>query len=287
MSEVDVIDHFLNTFFNRRDSFYQQQEPVNGKCSYARANRPVDRSVVTNHIAGNITVSAPALSETDTAKWLAWDSDSNDGQLNKVYTYLLEHGFTPLREGRRDNRDGHLWLNLSEPIPGRAAVAFGSYIAAETKTSLEYFPKQAATRSLAGGLRLPLGVNRKPDNQGARSYFEGVKRETVHQLSWLADQEPQPVARILELANNWCIANLSAPRSFTRPFNQRTNMLALVPSEKRVLQTDGNWRTGCPSCIAKGLDNSRDNLSINAGDPSKFRCWRSCSAQEIMRAYGV
>lgn len=305
MSEVDVIGTFISLFANRTDSVFLQQEPVGGKCGYARANRPFDRTAAMAHIAANITMSAPALSERDTARWLAWDSDADKGTLVRVYQYLLEHGFSPIREGAREGREGHLWLLLDEPIPGRVATAFGQFIAEKTRTTinskdadLEFFPKQSATKNLAGGLRLPLGYNRKPDAQ-CRGWFHGVKKDVTCQLEWLARQPVNSSHRVLELGHAWWTTrpestsahrSVGSAKTFGKPHSdgtlKRVNALQYIPAHQRTLHSDGNWRAGCPACIVAGHDKSRDNLSINAGDPTKWRCWRGCTAAEILAYIG-
>lgn len=196
-------------FINRQDA-YAQQVVIGGKCQYFSAYKPVTPELFEAHLEGSLTLGVPAIDENGHSRWCCFDSDHDDGSLDKVHELLTRSGWRCLREGQRAGRAGHLWLFFESPITASELRLFGRRVmevAGVPKGKLEFFPKQDKPKfdtergryTACSIVRLPLGVHRKPDAGGARGWFAGVKQDVAAQVEWLSVQPLNPVGPIQSL----------------------------------------------------------------------------------------
>jgi hypothetical protein len=197
-------------FVNRNDA-YAVQEIVNGTCQYFVKYEPLMPDLFNAHLFGRLTLGLPAIDQDGMSRWLCFDSDSEDGSLERIEQWLIGHGWHCLREGRRPGRDGHLWVFFQEPVPAADLRLFAFRVievVSVKPNDVEIFPKidhptwdaDKLRWKASSVVRLPLGVNRKPDALGDRGWFDGTDRCEVGQALWLMGQPLNPTAPILEVA---------------------------------------------------------------------------------------
>src|ERR1700679_2479349 len=139
--EIDdhLIDFYISRFINRQDVWFKQWVGRDGHGSYASQDpgmdthggrfpyEPVTAQLIRRHFAGELTCAWPALDEQKCCKWLCFDSDVDDGALDRLEQFLRssEVNARPIREGRRPGRDGHLWLFFDHPVPAQKLIVLG------------------------------------------------------------------------------------------------------------------------------------------------------------------
>lgn len=197
-------------FVNRADTYATQYIDSDGKSQYPAKYQPVTPALFEDHLAGRITLGLPALDQSGLSRWLCFDSDKEDGALDHIERWLLAHHWRCHRESQRPGRAGHLWLFLQEPIPAADLRLFANRVAtlANALGKVEIFPKQdkpnwdnKTGQFLASSVvRLPLGINRKPEANGARGWFAGAEQSILSQIFWLQCLELNPVKPILDAA---------------------------------------------------------------------------------------
>lgn len=241
-----------------------------------------------------------AIDELYCSSWCCWDCDEDSGVLDTIACALVSLGLNPIRENRREGRDGHLWVFFDQPVPATALLSFNQILLRSLQIdprSVEFFPKSASSWSQ---VRLPLGVNRKPEAKGARGWFDGPPYEVIDQLRWIQEQpydSPRPVFRLAKLQESIdqdakraqealrVESNSQFERHESEPINllQHQSLLTNMKGPRR-----DNYSAQCPSCAVAGRDQKgRDNLSISAADGSMFKCWVGCSVKEILSALGL
>jgi hypothetical protein len=203
------------------------------------------------------------------SKWLCFDSDTDDGALNQLESFLKTYQWHVIREGRRPHRDGHLWVLFDAPVQAAQLIVLGqSAMKLAGTTGLECFPKTATGLSQVRG---PLGINLKPEAKGARGWFDGVEQNITSQLEWLA---VQPLNRaedaIKEAEKHKPKQEPTKLKLFRRWRGGRfecTSILELVEGRK----VGGRHLAQCPLCALEGHDRHRDNLHISL-DGTKWCC---------------
>ena len=238
---------------------------------------PVSLKLIEKHLSGEITCGFPAAGDDSTCKWLAWDADNAIGHLEKVCSVLNQLGLVPLREGRREGRDGHLWLFLDESVKADYLRRFDQWIRKQIgieKNALEFFPKQSVVGKAGSQVRGPLGVHRKPGANNVRGLFNDGGETIEEQLSWLSQQPLTEANRILRLAKE-----LEKLDTESQPYNFQPVRKKRSFGDFRILDHITETRLGldryiaqCPCCAAEGHDNHKDNLHI-ALDGTWFGCW--------------
>ena len=110
----ELITTFGSRFINHTGAYYRQWS--NGtEYGYVAVYQVPTVGIISSHLKGNITISVPALDENNNGRWLCFDSDKEDGNLDKLDSFLRQWGWQTIREGRRPGRDGHLWLLFDSP----------------------------------------------------------------------------------------------------------------------------------------------------------------------------
>ncbi|MBY0547057.1 MAG: hypothetical protein K2W95_07170 [Candidatus Obscuribacterales bacterium] len=272
---------FISAFINRTDVWFQQavyRDKFGCFCKkVANGADPVSRRLIVNHLSGDITVCVPATNGEGLAKWCAWDSDLDSDHLARIAAVLVAIGFHPLKEGRREGREGHMWLMLDVPAPAADLLLFNRLVCSYAeidRNALEFFPKSVNKLSQ---LRLPLGVHRKPEANHQRGWFDGAPKSIAEQLIWFAAQPKNSTERVQRLANAQRIAEANALRQArkkrVRRFANRVGSLEAIDILSLVdaRRVGDEFYAQCPACAAEGHDRHADNLRISA-DGKKFCC---------------
>jgi hypothetical protein len=281
MSEIPgkLIQVYFNRFINRTDVYnYQWCDQIN--YGYTAVHGPVTLELIALHLGGQVTLSFPALSKESMCKWCCWDSDKSDGKLDRLQALLSQYGWIIVREGRREGRDGHLWLFFDDPVPAADLIRFAAVFqkaAGIASGQLEFFPKQSKA-PVGSSVRGPLGIHLKPGAKCVRGWFDDAPQDVIAQLEWLSLQVPNSAATFIKLAEELRLRELANRRlparsnrrqaSGQRGVNLNANILALVPETRRIGQ---DFVAQCPLCAAEGHDLHKDNLRISA-DGKKFCC---------------
>ena len=261
------ISQYIDRLVNRFDCF-NEQYVKDGRLSYALRKRAVTPELICKHLLGDVTLGLQALSTESTCKWVCWDSDHADGQLDALERRLKNLGLRCLRESKREGRDGHLWLFFSQPIPSKDAVYLGKFFGRFLK-DVEFFPKQE-NAEVGSAMRAPLGYHRKP---GAESfgYFEGCAvKEMEAQLDWFLAQpvnDSETWLNAIELWRGKEPKRRTRQKQYTRTAG--SNILELIPAHLRK-RKGREWIAQCPACAEAGMDTHEDNLRIR--DDGAFCC---------------
>lgn len=117
MNDIDLLNLYIRRFINCFGRYSVQYVGRDGKSQYAHREpekhnqyspyQPVSPHLVQKHIVGEITCAWAAISGAGTSKWLCFDSDTDEGELNKLEEFLRRHNWRVIREGRRPGREGH------------------------------------------------------------------------------------------------------------------------------------------------------------------------------------
>lgn len=156
---AELANVLLNTFFHRTDLYARQLE--DGR--YICVHQPLTEALVSAHLMGAITLGTYILDTNSRARFIVLDAD-DDSQFQSLVslqrTLATEDTPAYLEASRRG---GHLWLFLSQPVPGRTARDFGLHLAGLAGlTGIEVFPKQATLQGGPGSLiRLPFGIHQR------------------------------------------------------------------------------------------------------------------------------
>jgi hypothetical protein len=290
MSNFDLIEIYIDRFVNRTDIWGKQWidyrlEPPEAQYAYQKPDmdtkggrftfEPVTLELVQRHFAGSVSCAWSAINLKGCSRWLCFDSDIDDGSLDRLESFLNSHGWHVIREGRRPGRAGHLWILFDKPVQADLLIILGDTMLAlagvkpiskKYPKGIERFPKSANRYSQ---VRAPLGINLKPEANGARSWFDGVEHNLQSQLEWLA---LQPLNRAED-------ATREALKHSPKQGNE--NFRRMSPSKQsghfpildyvQVRSESGSMVAQCPLCADEGHDRHQDNLKIRS-DGSVFCC---------------
>lgn len=266
-----MLEQYLSFFVNRSEPYFQQYT-ARGKVGYRCVRESVTLDLIRRHLAGEITLSFPATSESGTCKWAVWDCDTADDSLDRIESVLIELELNPLRESKRVGRSGHTWLLFDEPLPPHRLLRFDKEIRAHAGVShdaVEFFPKSTVGLSQIRG---PLGLHRKPGvNQ--TGWFEDAPHSISDQIAWLGEQSrssSEAICRMTDLLFERDLANRSAPprRIRNTSVEQRINILDALPDKR---WSGREFIAQCPLCAREGHDRHRDNLRVSENGET-FTC---------------
>lgn len=276
-----LVEVYREKFLNREDVWFKQYVS-NQKCEYFAVKSESGHSeiskVIRSHLQGELTAAWAAIDRDNKSRWCCWDSDLDADFLSKISELLDSWSFASIAEGRRDGREGHLWLFFDSPVSCMELLRFNKEVLAQCQIPadvIEFFPKYADKFSQVRG---PLGVHRKPGANNQRGWFNEEEPSLIQQLEYLAAVPMNAGWKISNIAKA-CFAidkRLSAIAPAT-PNQERCarlpnafDILALIPEHARRLRGN-DWETQCPLCAAEGGDNHGDNLHIHrSGSP--FTC---------------
>jgi hypothetical protein len=280
----ELIETYMSRLINHPEIWFEQWVSKEQKCQYAcrkpgdRYYRKIDGSLIRCHLNGVSTVSLPAASSEGTSKWLCFDNDKDNGQLDRMQVFLGDWGWNTLREARRPGREGHLWLLLDRPIETEKAVSLGdAMMRLAGVVGVERFPKTATGLSTVRG---PLGVHRKPGAGNARGWFDGPAHDVIEQLLWLSKQPLNSASAALKEAERH---KPPARKLYPARFSTGVDKLSAAEIAERLdAKRAGNgWQAHCPA-----HEDSVESLSIRRGEkhPLLLYCHAGCSYQQILDA---
>lgn len=284
---MNFVDEHLKIFterlLNRTDIYFQQwrfRDQTVFRYGYRCIDPsrdgylPLDAQRIQQHLNGSITLSTVALDDCGLSKWACWDSDHEDGALDKVEILLKQLGFFPLREAKRPGRDGHTWLFFDAPVPTSQLIRVDKELRAQVgkaAAAIEFFPKSSVRLSQ---VRMPLGINRKPEANGARGWFDLAPHSIPEQLKWFSAQPLNEAAkwqRIAQALDQIDQARLERSKQWRKPkannFGEPVDIRKYVELHQRGSELVG----ACPLCRAEGHDRHGDNLRASL-DGQKFCC---------------
>lgn len=284
MTQDHLINLYITRFINRTDIWGKQwldrrETPPQAKYAKQSADmdtkggryafEPVTPDLVRRHFIGDLTCAWAAIDQDLKSKWLCFDSDTADGALDRLDAFLHRYGWKTIREGRRQGRDGHLWLLFNKPLPAEMLIVLSDAIMTLAGAcGLERFPKYAEKYSQVRG---PLGVNLKPEAHHARGLFDGAEPNLMAQLAWLAVQPVNSAEDALREAQRHRpkVKRETVRRRVRSVLNTRHDFQILDFVDAREVGRE--WVAQCPLCRNEGHDRHEDNLKIWNGG-SAFCC---------------
>lgn len=288
MITARLIKIYFDRFINRPDVWGKQWTRGDGTAPYAYQYRnmdtkhgrfqfePLTPNLLRYMFDGDLSCALSAVDGELRSRWLCFDSDTEDGDLDELEVRLRGWGLHALREGRRPGRAGHLWILFDHPVPADQLIVLGdamirlARVRAASSTyahGIERFPKSTNGFSL---VRAPFSINLKPEANGARGWFDGAKTDVEAQLEWLVVQPLNSAKDAIHEAERHRPPKEPTIRNQRRYSTKMTNYINILDhvDHRRV----GNDLVAqCPLCAQEGHDRSRDNLHITR-DGSKFCC---------------
>lgn len=295
-----LIAIYMDRFINRSDIWgrqwanhgkdihgYDCQRPDMESKPWKPPYEPVTPDLVRRHLWGEVSCAWCAIDENFRSRWLCFDSDKADGRLDHLEAALRSWCIHVIREGRRPGRDGHLWVLFDTPVAADLLILLGDEMMRLAGVSgLERIPKTATGISLARG---PLGINLKPEAEGARGLFDGVRVTLKDQLEWLAAQPRNSAQGVIREATK--LLAVVAPhrqRSQSREgyggFDYRDKSADWWQyANQHGFKHSGEYQHGpCPSCRLSGHDRTGNNMWVRSDGAAG--CFRGCSYGDIHRA---
>jgi len=284
------ISIFRERFVNREDAYYRRWA-YGDNYGYRAVYAPVTASLICAHLVGKITLALPAIDVNGLCKWCAWDSDTEDGNLEKIESTLLTLGWHSIREAHRPGRAGHLWLLFDFAVAARDVILFGRQISERTgipRGTIEFFPKQASAEKLGGALRLPLSAHRKPGAGNCIGWFETVPKDVHSQLEWFSLQPLNPGKRISEIAQMPFKENHSLTRR-SYHYQRNTGAISRVTFDLAISRinakpgSNGWWSGHCPIISAHHNGDRNPSLGIKRAEDGGaiVKCWNDCLPKDI------
>ncbi|CAN5139751.1 hypothetical protein BH10CYA1_BH10CYA1_58480 [soil metagenome] len=281
MNDLMLIEIYINRFINRPDKWgrqwinrertrygYAHQSPEMDTKGGRYLFEPVTPKLVHRHLTGQLTCAWSATDSNGSSKWLCFDSDVADGALDTLDAFLVKYGWHVIREGRRPGRDGHLWLLFNKPVPAIELVVLGiAMMKLAGINRMECFPKTATGFSQVRG---PLGINLKPEANGARGWFDGVEQHITSQLEWLAAQPLNRAEDAIREAHKQRPVSTPTRRSVGRVYPKLSKGFSVL-NYVQARNQGGALVAQCPLCAHEGHDKHQDNLRITS-DGSIFCC---------------
>lgn len=298
---------YRRLFVNRQAYVRQTHSPnkENGRYFYYKKVNKVTnelesltKEVVQDHLRGKITVGLYAIEpRNQTSKWVAIDADYADSRhdLLRLQQAFANDGITALLE--RSRRGGHLWVFFAKPLPARLCrlyvlnIAFrlGVPIKRDKEEGIEVFPRQdeIAADEYGNAIRGPMGIHRA---SGIRYWFEDAPPILQAQFDLLRNVPKVTEAQLLTLTAAMppipepATAKPWVDFSKTAGSDGKTGFQIMDHIKTRLHKSGKNYVTACPCCDAGG---SGRHLSISVREPTKYRCWHGCTAEQIRDALGT
>ncbi len=184
MSNEVVVSSFASLFVHEW-GHYAIQQPSG---AYWRVAEPLTVSLLSAHLAGQVTLGTYLLDAHSTCSFAVFDSDVGIDCLVVLAGELAQHGIPTLVEASR--RGGHVWVHLSEPT---LASRVRSWLLPYAHSyGIELYPKQGMRDANGSGslLRVPLGIHRR-----SRGWYPF--------LGWSPDGALVPVADTVMACCEW------------------------------------------------------------------------------------
>ena len=307
MTDDELIAIYMDRFINQTVIWGKQWvDPGTGRYGYAYQKpdmdtkggrfiyEPVTPDLVRQLFNGKVSCAWCAVDCEWRSKWMCFDSDYNDGQLDRLKAFLRQNGWHFIGEGAREGRPGHLWLFFDNPVAADVLImlakkmvkAAGAHIKGNGQDKgLEPFPKYAAGLSQ---VRAPFSINLRPEAKHARGWFEGIPHNIRSQIEWLASQPLNNARRVIEETRKKAelktvFKQIYKSRLYSRTYKTKNgtfDFIAYAKANNFKLQKD-NYKGPCRSCKSNGHDSTNDHLSVHAIN-GLVKCWNDCSFKDIL-----
>lgn len=288
---AELIQIYMDRFINRTDIWakqwikyeegdegeriavearYASQEPNMNTFFGRYPYEPVTPGLILRMFDGKVSCAWPAVDQNGDCRWLCFDSDEDNGDMDKLEKHLLQWRLSVVREGRRPGRAGHLWLFFDQPVPAEKLMILGDALMKLAGIApMERFPKGEGINQVRG----PFSINLKPEAEGVRGWFDGCpERDFRKQLEWFAEQSLNSSEDAIREADKWAHIFPTNNRAPARKLSFVPDSTDFDIREYVHFTPDGkNLQGRCPLCAAEGGDRHRDNLKASA-DGSKFTC---------------
>jgi hypothetical protein len=265
---MNSAQQLLDMFANRYDCFMLQQDDA----SYRKETKELTTDVLKQHLRHEITLSLPAISPSNTCKWIAWDLDHDFTDVyNKIHNFCKLLGLTALTESRRFDRLGHVWIFFDSPFPSADAYHFlnlSRIICGLDKKTEIYPPKSELTSDYGVGLRIPFGLHKKLLPEKFVGLFADCESGDINgQIRWLLAQKRNN-PQIITDYNQRALVPYKPSKSEQK--GQNTPGLDYIPKNYALRDAGNEWIGACPYCREIGQDKKGNNLSIKKGDNLVF-----------------
>jgi len=234
--------------------------------------KPLTVASIRQMFAGDLSCALLAVDRNLSSKWLCFDSDRADGDMDTLEAFASQCGWQGLREGAREGRDGHLWYLFDRPVPVDKLIVLGNAcIELAGIATMEFFPKSAGINQV----RAPFSVNLKPEASGARGWFAGCSERDIRtQIQWLAQQSLNSGDDAIDEADTYLHRMSGLMRKGVSKKQSNSNIEFYDDFDIRQhvdLTKHGSRRARCPLCADLGQDLHEDNLTWSE-DGKKFTC---------------
>ncbi len=284
--ELTLLKGFATTFLSRSDMYALQRPDGN----YVAVHKPLDASLLSKHLRGQLTLGAYALDTEDRAKWICLDADQQEHWLGltKLAQDLQQQGIVPYLEQSR--RGGHLWL-FTSPLPGIFARRFGKALVSEySLNSIEINPKQDRLSTGPGSLvRLPLGKHQLTGKIYPFITLEGIPIAPTprQQLNLLASPTLVPLAFILRQIAKLPVEkqSIQSPTPQFQPDNVSTghtlserlkSRMSVLDFVSQYVALDTNHTGFCPF-----HDDQTPSFSVHV-EGNYWNCFAGCGGGSII-----
>jgi len=247
-----LVQIFADRLINHKAAYYRQWDSGNG---YTAIYEPITLELIESHLRGDITLSLPVLDSDNQGHWICFDSDSDNGELDKFDCQLKQWDWYTIREGKRTGKAGHLLLLFNASIPGKHLVNLANAMVRRAGIStykLDVFPRQAKPDKLGSAVKLPLAFHRKI---GERVWFDLPEKNIQAQLAWFAEQPLNDSQEAIKLAELW--KPLPPARKVIKNFGHsrygRINILDYVHARRNGKELAAQ----CPICRNEGARQAR------------------------------
>lgn len=227
MITESLLNEYSRMFVSRRDDYAMQQR--SGR--YVRANRPMTKTVLRNHLDGAESLGTYVIDELGRCRFAVFDVDTHDGLdvLRGVQGQLAFDGVPSYLE--RSRRGGHLWVLLQAPV---LASQVRCFLLPYCPVGVEFYPKQNEGTGYGSLMRLPLGVHLL---SGCRYPF----------VEWMADSLVEVASTITEMIEWLAVSErvaVSTPALVTAAFaSQAASSTSHTPWERTPIVSNPRGNT--------------------------------------------
>ncbi len=194
---------------------------------------------------------------------MCFDSDSDDGVLNKIGAVLQTLTLQSVREAQRPGRDGHLWLFFGRPVDGGVLIEFGRLVlqwAGLGSNECEVYPKTTKNSQV----RAPLGIHRKPGANPMRGCFADAAQGIDAQLVFIAQQpysRSVVVEELVRKARELTPKEVNRERAFSVDIKTSLELVDIRDYVQARRNGSKEYGQG-PACAAENHDRSENNLVV-------------------------
>lgn len=277
---LHLANDVLNTFFLRHDLYARQL----GDGRYVCIRQPLTPDLVRAHLQGKLTLGTYVLDARDQARFVVLDGD-DDNQFNALIGLHKELSSSVPTYLETSRRGGHLWVFLSEPVPGETARSFGLSLAHRAGLpDIEIFPKQNRLDGGPGSLiRLPFGVHQRTAKR--YSFVDGnllpIAPTVSEQIRILTQHQSIPASRIPDFITPPKPVEIS--RSLIQPTPENLPLSVRIKQSISVRDFVGMYVNLSPAGL--GLcpfyDDRVNSFAVNA-DGNYWNCFAGCGGGSII-----